>query len=301
MAWLVLILLGSIWGASYLFIKVGGTEIPPFTFVAARTTLAGLALLLIFLVRRERMPTWDSRFVRGLWTMGLLNSAIPYTLITWGEIYISSGLAAILVGMMPIFTVLLAHRLTRDEKLTPIKMVGILVGFSGVVLLFLPDLLQGLQLSLVGGLAVVVATISYALAVVIARRDLYGIPHLNLTFGQMMTASAILVPLSLIIDRPLSLHPSFVALASVSTLAILGTALAYLMYYWLIEQIGATRTALVTYISPLVAVILGAILLGERLDWTTLAGLALIIAGVGLVSRKQREVGAGSELACSDV
>ncbi len=221
--------------------------------------------------------------------MGVLNSVLPYTLITWGETRISSGLAAILVGAMPIFTVVLAHGLTRDEKITPLKLTGILVGFGGVVVLFLPDLVRGAAFSLLGGLAVVAAAISYALAAIQARKHLQGVPHVTAALGQMITASLILLPGSLLIDQPWTLQPSPASLASLFILAVVGTAFAYLMYYWLIENVGATRTSLVTYVSPVIAVLLGALVLSEPLEWTTFVGLVLIIVGVGLVTRKRSE------------
>lgn len=269
--------------------KVGGESIPPFSFVMGRVGLAGITLWLIALVRREKLPSLRAPVWRWLAAMGLLNSIIPYTLITWGETRVSSGLAAILVGAMPIFTVLLAHWLTVDEKLTPSKVAGILLGFGGVVILFLPDLNAGATFNLVGGLAIVVAAISYALASIQARKHLKGVPHTTTALGQMITASLFLVPASLLFDQPWTLQPSLPALLSLVTLAVVGTAFAYLMYYWLIEQIGATRTSLVTYVSPVIALFLGAIFLDEALHWTTFVGLVLIVAGVGLVSRKRTE------------
>lgn len=287
MSYFILILLGSIWGASYLFIKVGGESIPPVTFVMGRVGLAGITLFLIALLRREKLPSWRAPVWQWLWAMGLLNSVAPYTLITWGETRVSSGLAAILVGAMPIFTVLLAHWLTQDEKITPLKAVGIALGFFGVVILFMPDVLQGATFNLVGGLAILLAAVSYAFASIQARKHLKGFPHTSVALGQMLTASAILIPASLLLDQPWTLQPTMPSLVSLLILAVVGTALAYLLYYWLIEKVGATRTSLVTYISPVIAVFLGAFILNEALHWTTLAGLLLIVAGVGLVTRKR--------------
>jgi drug/metabolite transporter (DMT)-like permease len=287
MSYFILVLLGSVWGASYLFIKVGGETISPLTFVMGRVGLAGITLLLIALARREKLPRWREPVWRWLLAMGVLNSVVPYTLITWGETRVSSGLAAILVGAMPLFTVLLAHWLTHDEKITSLKLAGILLGFGGVVVLFLPDLQSGTTFSLVGGLAILLAAVSYAYSAILARKHLQGFPHTTVALGQMISAFAILLPLSLAVDHPWTLHPSFPALASLLTLAVVGTALAYLMYYWLIENVGATRTSLVTYISPVIAVILGVIVLGETADWTTFVGLILIIVGVGAVTRKR--------------
>lgn len=284
MSYLFLILLGSIWGASYLFIKVGGADVTPITLVAMRTSLAGIVLFVALKARGEKLPARDAPIWKWLVVMGLLNSVVPYTLITWGETRISSGLAAILVGAMPIFVVLLAHWMTHDEKLTPSKSIGIATGFVGVVILFLPDVMEAATANIFGGLAVIAAAMSYALATIYARRHMKGYSHVTVAFGQMLMASVILIPLSLLLEHPWTLKPTPVALGAIATLSILGTAFAYMLYYWLIENVGATRTSLVTYISPVIAVILGAVLLGEELHWATLVGLVLIIAGVGLVT-----------------
>ncbi len=287
MAYLLLILLGSIWGASYLFIKIGGEHVTPVTLVAMRTTIAGIVLFVAMLARREKLPPRNAPIWKWLAVMGLLNSVIPYTLITWGERYISSGLAAILVGAMPIFTVLLANWMTQDEKMTLRKVVGVVSGFIGVVILFLPDLLHGATFNLFGGLAVIMAALSYAFATIYARQHLKGESHIVVAFGQMLMASGILIPTSLLLERPWTLKPPPLAIGSIVTLAVVGTAFAYLMYYWLISNVGATRTSLVTYISPVIAVILGAVYLQEHLQWTTLVGLVLIVAGVAVVTNLQ--------------
>jgi drug/metabolite transporter (DMT)-like permease len=289
MDWIILIALGTIWGASYLFIKVGGAEIPPLTFVAGRTSIASLALGIALFARRENLPPLHVRAWLPLLGMGIFNSVIPYSLITWGETEISSGLASILTGTMPIFTVLIAHFLTHDEKLTPNKSLGVIIGFVGVVILFLPALQSGLQLSFLGEVAVVVAALSYALASVIAHKFLHGTSHSATSFGQLLTASFVMIPLGLLVEHPFSLHPALAAIGSLITLALLGTAIAYLLYYWLIDHTGATRTSLVTYIIPVSGVILGALVLGERLDWTAFVGLLGIIAGVGLVTRQSNQ------------
>lgn len=284
MSYFFLILLGSIWGASYLFIKIGGAYVTPITLVAMRTTLAAIALYLALLVRREKLPRLRAPLWKWLAVMGLLNSVIPYTLITWGETRIWSGLAGILVGAMPIFVVLLAHWMTHDEKLSARKIFGIGAGFVGVVILFFPDFLQAATANIFGGLAVVAAAVSYAFATIYARRHFKGASHVTVAFGQMLTASLILVPASLLLEHPWTLTPTPLALAAIATLSIFGTAIAYLMYYWLIAHVGPTRTSLVTYIGPIIAVILGAVFLQEHLQWTILLGLVLIVAGVGLVT-----------------
>lgn len=286
MRWLVLIALGTIWGASYLFIKVGGAEIPAFTFVAGRTTIASVVLGLVIVMRRERLPRITWQISAPLIAMGIFNSVIPYTLITWGETEISSGLAGILTAMMPIFTALFAHFMTSGDRLNVSKIAGIGVGLAGVVILFIPDLHADVKVSIIGELAVVAATISYGFSAVIAHKYVHAVSHISASFGQMLSASLLLVPLSLIVDRPVALHPSAAAVGSLVTLAVLGTALAYLLYYWLIEHTGATSTSLVTYIIPVSAIFLGVVVLNEHFDWTVFAGLAAIIAGVGLVTRE---------------
>ncbi len=172
-SWFVLISLGAIWGASYLLIKVGGAEIPPFTFVAGRTLIASLALFVALRLRHESLPRSRREWL-PLIAMGVLNGVIPYTLITWGETHISSGMAAILTAAMPLFTVILAHYWTHDERLTPSKIVGITLGFLGVVVLFWPELRQGIHLEFWGELAVVIAAASYAAATLVARKHLQG-------------------------------------------------------------------------------------------------------------------------------
>ncbi|MCL5951068.1 MAG: DMT family transporter [Chloroflexi bacterium] len=284
-AWFVLVLLGAIWGASYLFIKVGGAEIPPFTFVEVRTLVAALALVVVVGVMKEPIPRARRQWL-PLIGMGLFNGVFPYTLITWGELHISSGVASILTATMALFTVLLAHFWTRDERLTPLKVLGIVVGFLGVVVLFLPELAYGLQIEVWGELAVVGAGASYAIATLLARKYLQGVSHAVASLGQLGTAAIWMMPLSLAFDNPFSLRPSVAALASLLILALLGTAFAYVLYYWLIEHTGATRTSLVTYLIPITGVAWGAVLLHEAIEWESILGLLLIIAGVAFVSRQ---------------
>lgn len=287
MAYLYLILLGSIWGASYLFIKVGTETVPPLTLVFLRTAIASVVLYLTLRFRGERLPHWRTPIWKWFVLMGVINTVVPYTLITWGELYISSGLAAILIAMVPIFTVLLAHWLTHDEKITPRKLIGVFAGFVGVVVLFLPDLALGQQVLLAGGLAVLIAALSYALAAIFARKTLKGTSPISSAFGQMFTAALMMLPASLLIDRPWTLTPSLASIGSILMLGVVGSGFAYILFYWLIVQVGATRTSLVTYVSPIIALILGALVLQEPLHWTMLVGLGLIIAGVGLVTNLQ--------------
>lgn len=285
MDWFILILLGTIWGTSYLFIKLGVAEIPPVTFAAGRVVIAGLVLLVAVLARRERIPPFSPR---GWWhflALGVLNCVIPYTLISWGETEVSSGLAAILVGAMPIFTVLIAHFTTHDEKITRLKLVGIFLGFVGVVVIFSPELAGGIRLTFWGMIAIVAAALSYAGATVVAHRFVGDTPRTVVSTLQMLSAAVILVPVALVVDRPFGLTPSFSAWGSLLALSLVGTSFAYILYYWLIANTGPTRASLVTYISPAAGLALGAFVLKENIAPTAIGGLLLIIAGIALVNR----------------
>ncbi|MBI3740285.1 MAG: EamA family transporter [Chloroflexi bacterium] len=284
-AWTILLSLGAIWGASYMFIKVGGAEIPPFTFVEGRTLIAAGALYAAMRLRAEKFPR-DLKTWRALIAMGIFNGVIPYTLITWGETHISSGLAAILTAAMPVFSVIIAHFATRDERITLPKTLGILVGFIGVSVLFLPELRRGLQIEFWGEFGIVVSAASYALATIIARKNLMGMSHVVASTGQLASTAAMMLPFSLLFNNPFALQPSPAAIFSLLTLALLGTAIAYILYYWLIENTGATRTSLVTYLIPITGVIWGALLLNEKIEIEAIVAMVLIIAGVALVNRQ---------------
>lgn len=290
MSWIVLLLLGAIWGASYMFIKVGGAEIPPLTFVAGRTIISALALMIVLALRKQSLPRTRREWI-PLIAMGIFNGVIPYTAITWGELHISSGLASILTAAMPLFTVVISHFWTRDERLNLTKVVGIVIGFLGVAVLFLPELRQGIQLGFWGEFAVVIAAASYAIATVIAHKYLHGVSPVVAATGQLGSAALWMIPLSLIFDNPFSLHPSAAAMGSLIVLSLVGTSIAYILYYWLIEHTGATRTSLVTYLIPITGIFWGAAFLQERIEWEAVVGLMLIIAGIAFVNRQSAPAG----------
>ena len=285
MSWIVLLLLGAIWGASYLLIKIGGAEIPPFTFVEGRMLIAALALFAVMAIRKERVPRTRREWL-ALVAMGIFNGVIPYTAITWGELHITSGLAAILTAAMPLFTVIIAHYWTHDERLTSVKIFGIAIGFLGVAVLFLPDLRQGIQMEFWGELAIVVAAASYGLATVIAHKYVGGISPIVAPAIQLGSAAIWMLPLSLVFDNPFALRPSVAAVGSLLILALLGTAFAYILYYWLVEHTGATRTSLVTYLIPITGIFWGASFLGEKIELESILGLVLIIVGIVFVNRR---------------
>ena len=279
-----LLILGGLWGSSYLFIKVAVGDIPPLTLVAGRLVLAAVILWLVLAAVRQPMPR-----SRRLWAvfavMGLLNGAVPYSLIFWSEQHITSGLASLLQATMPLFTVLMGHFLMRDERLTLGRVAGVILGFVGVGLLMLPDLRQGAHANLLGELAMVASSVSYAGAALFARSRLRGQPALVSTTGQLTMGAVWIVPLSLLIEGPPRAVPSLPALGSWLGLTILGTAIAYVIYFKLIERTNAAFVSTVTYIIPVFGLILGALVLHEALSLTLLVSLGLILAGVLLVRR----------------
>ena len=279
---LLLLILGTIWGSSYLFIKIIVAEVPVFTLVAGRLTLAALAMWLILRMRRPSAVR-DRRIWRAYAVLGFVGLALPYWLISWGEQYISSGLASLLQATTPIFTVLLAHFLSNDEPATGAKIVGVIIGFVGVGILMLPDLRQGLQANLLGQLAIVGSSLCYAATAIYARAWLRGQPPLVSASGQLTMGMVFTLPASLLIDRPFDLSPSPSALASWIALVVLGTVVAYILYYHILERTSATFVTMVTYIIPVNGLILGALVLNEQLDVTVLASLVLILVGVLLV------------------
>jgi drug/metabolite transporter (DMT)-like permease len=278
----ILLCLGLIWGASFLFIKVAVVTIPPFTVAFGRTAPAALVLYLVLRSRGLRMPSFGPLWGSFL-LMGLFNGALPYTLITWAEIHIDSGLAAIINALMPLFTVLLAHFLTQDERLNFMKIVGIFLGLLGVLTLFGPAVLKGLGTHLLSQLAVMGAALCYAISVIYGRRLREITPWVSAT-GQLICAAFLTLPMSLVIDSPWELSPTLLSLGALACLSLLGTALAYILYYYLLARISATNVSLVTYMLPITGVFWGALLLGERLHWSAFLALILILTGIAGVN-----------------
>ena len=279
-----LFILGSIWGTSFLFIKIVVSEIGPFTLVAGRLGLAALSMILLLRARRIPFPrewrVWGSFAV-----VGLLNGALPFTLISWGEQYIPSGWAALLQATTPIFTILFAHVLTRDDHIDLRKALGVVVGFAGVGLLMWPELRVGLNASVWGMLAIVGSSASYALASIFARSRLQGQPPMASAAGQFTMGFLYILPLAFILERPFAIAPSGQALASWVTLSLMGTVVAYVIYFALLARTSATFTTMVTYIVPINGLVLGALVLNEHLSPMLMISLALVFAGVLMVRR----------------
>lgn len=283
-AWTMLIALSIVWGGSFLFVGVAVRELPPLTIVAARVAMAALALRIVVGITGQAMPR-----TRQVWTaffgMAILNNAIPFTLIAWGQSHIASGLASILNATTPLFTVLVAHVLTADERLTGQRLAGVVVGFLGVSVMIGAAAFQSWNVSVPAQLAVLGAALSYAFAGVFGRRfKAMDIPPLVTATGQVTASSAILLPLSLFVDRPWTLPmPSTLALLSVIGLALVSTAFAYILFFRLLARAGATNVGLATFLIPVSAILFGIVLLGETLEPRHLAGMALIASGLVLI------------------
>ncbi|HKP53465.1 MAG TPA: DMT family transporter [Chloroflexia bacterium] len=279
----VLVALGAIWGASFMFIKVGGSEIEPFAFVEIRLALAALVMLVISAARKGTLAEIRKRWL-PLTIMGLINCALPYTLITWGEVFINSGLASIYNACAPLWAGALLLFIPSSEKTTVGRLVGLLVGFAGVSLVVSSNLHIGTESvwQWLGQGACLLAALSYAFAGIYGRYALKGVPVQVSATGQLVSGTLMLMPLAAF-QLPQQV-PSWQAIGSVVTLAIAGTALASLMYYWLLVRVGATGTLLVTYLLPVFALIWGALLLHESITLLALLGLVLVLMGIGISS-----------------
>lgn len=281
--WGLLVALSVAWGGSFFFTGVAVRALPAFTIVLVRIGIAAVALNLAVRVARLRMPG-DRRCWAAFLGMGALNNAIPFTLLVWGQHHIASGLAAILNATTPLFTVVVAHALTADEKLTPAKLVGVLAGLLGVVVMLGPDLLAGLCTDGLAETACLAAALSYAFAGVFGRRfRRMGIPPLVTAAGQVTASTLLMAPLAFLVDQPWTLPlPGADVLLALAGIGLLSTAVGYVMYFRILAASGATNLLLVTFLIPVSAILLGTLVLGERLGWRDFAGMAMI--GVGLAA-----------------
>jgi drug/metabolite transporter (DMT)-like permease len=272
------------WGGAFFLIGVAVRHVPPFTYVFLRLTIAAAAMWAMLAWRRERLA-----LPRQAWgavvLLALLNNALPFTLFGWAQTHIASGLASILNATTPIWGVIVAHLFTADEKITPRKLAGVLIGFAGVAVMIGPDLLRSLGGGVLAELACVVAALAYAMAGVWARRfRKMGVSPFSVTAGQLTVGAAMMLPVSLIGDRPWTMAmPPLVAWAAIATLAIVCTAFGYVLYFRLIDRAGATNALLVTLLVPPTAILLGVLFLGEVIGLFDFAGLALIALGLAAI------------------
>lgn len=280
--WAQLIVLSIIWGGSFFFFALAIRELPTLTIVFARVAVGAAALWLAILALRIERPSALAIW-RDLLIMGILNNAIPFSLIVWGQHEVASGLAAVINGTTPFFTVLVANAFTSDEKLSWNRLAGALVGLAGVTVMIGYDVLSSLGASLAHQAAIVAAAILYAVSSVFARR-FARLPPLVTAAGQTTGASLVLFPMVLLIDQPWSIAmPSGTVLAALLGLGLLCTTVAYLLYFSILKSAGATNIMLVTFLVPVSAILLGVTFLNETLRSQHFFGMAAIGLGLALI------------------
>ena len=281
--WGLLVALAVLWAGSYLYVGVAVKAVPPFSLVAFRVGLGALLLYLCVRASGARMPR-DARAWRVFFTMGVMNNVIPFSLIAFGQEQVPVGLASILNATTPLFTVVIAHFMTRDEKLSPLKLAGVVIGFLGVVILIGPDALKDAGSYLLYELAPLLAAVFYALSAIYGRRaSKLGVAPLAAATGQITAAAVIMIPLALIFERPWLLPmPGWDVWASMIALAALSTTVAYVIFYRVLATAGSVNLMLVTFMVPVGAVILGALVLGEHLAANHVLGMLAI--GIGLAA-----------------
>ncbi|HEX7110401.1 MAG TPA: EamA family transporter [Aestuariivirga sp.] len=281
--WALLLILSVLWGGSFFFIGVAVKELPPLTIMMLRVGIAALILHVVIRAMGQWMPR-DPKVWLAFGGMGLLNNVIPQTLIVWGQTQIPSGLASILNATTPLFAVLVAHVFTSDERMTGKKLAGVVIGFMGVAIMVGPAALSGLGSNIWAQLAILLASVFYAISGVYGRRfKQMGVTPMMTATGQLTASTLMLTPLALAVDHSWTLtQPSFAAWSAIAGLAILSTALAYLIFFRILASSGATNLLLVTFLIPISAVLLGFLFLGEQLELRHFAGMGLI--GLGLAA-----------------
>lgn len=282
--WALFLALGFFWGSSYFWIKIGLETVPPLTLIAGRLVLASLFLWAVVLLTREPLPR-SPRQYGHLLVMALVNIVVPFVLIAYGEQSIDSALASILNATVPLFVIILAPMFLPDEGITWPRVAGLAVGFAGVILLVAPDLVNVQDQDLTGELLLIGSSISYAIGNVYAKRNVHGLaPRIPALF-QVFLAALIIVPAALVFDRPFAtVQPAPEALVAIAWLGIIGSGFAYICYFTILANWGATRTSLVAYLLPVVGILLGSAILQDPLTLNRIAGTALVIAGIALVN-----------------
>lgn len=276
--WLLLLILSVLWGGSFFFNKVALRELQPFTLVLGRVSLAAVALTAFVFFQRKQIPVSIALW-REFLLMGALNNLIPFSLIVWGQTHVDSGLAAILNATTPVFTVLLAHFLTQDERLTVNRLVGIMLGLCGVIVLIGSDALGGLSWTSLGQFAILGAACSYGCAGIYGRRFKKLSPAVAAA-GMLISSTRIILPLALLLERPWTLKLSVTTWGALMCLSLLSTAIAYIIYFHILMKAGATNLVLVTFMIPVTSLFLGVFILGEQLHWTTFVSMVLIFVGL---------------------
>ncbi len=286
--WFVFIFLGLIWSASFLWIKIALQELGPITLVAYRVLLGLIFGAAAIAIQRVAWPRTLAEWTPFL-VVGLLNVAIPFFLITWGEESIDSAVASILNATVPLFTILIATFYLRDDKLSAQRLTGLLVGFAGVVVLMSKDLSANAHNSVLGQVAVIVASLSYAISSVYVRKTTLNANGLVRGAAPLVGAAVVMWIAALVAESPVRVPVLPLTWIALLWLGVLGSGLAFILVFYLIHEIGPTRATMVTYIFPLGGVILGVIFLDEELSWQLALGTVLIVASLAIVNWNPRK------------
>lgn len=285
----LLILLACCWGPSFLFIKIAIEEVPPMVLAGLRIGIGALILNLFLLLRKERLPMtrefWKKTFIAGFFAQ-----ALPFTLINWGEQYVDSSLASLLNGLVPLFTIVLAQIMLADERMTENKLKGVVLGFIGLLILIYPNIENGLSGSVQAILAITIAAISYGIGLVYIRKNLINVPSFHAPAAQLLSVTIYLVPISFLSSPDFSLMDiSWPTIGSVAVLGLFGTAIAFILYFKLIERSSASYASMVTYLMPMIGVILGVAFLSEQLTTWMIAGAIAILSGIYIGNKKRQK------------
>ena len=273
--WTLLVFLSVLWGGTFFFVAIAVPEVPPLTLVLTRVALAAAALVIYVRLIGASLPRSLKAWL-VLAAIGFGNNIVPFSLIFWSQTQITSGLASILNATTPLFSVIFAHWLSREERLTPARLVGALIGLCGVAVLMGGAALEGGGLALLAQVASLTAAAAYAFTGFFIRRFATTAPPVTAA-GQLLCSTLLILPLALIVDRPLTLPvPSAAALGSIVALALLSTALGYLLFFRILAAAGATNIMLVTFLIPVSAVFLGVVVLNESIEPRHLLGMLLI-------------------------
>ena len=275
-----LFLLSLIWSSSFMTIKVGVGSIPPVTLAACRVVVAAVVLYGFVRVQGAALPR-GARFWTYCVLIGIIGNGLPFTLINWGEEHVDSGLAAILMSIMPLATVVLAHFFADGERMTQGKLIGVVIGFCGVVILVGPEALKGLGGDAWRQLAVAAGAFSYGVAMILAR-NMPPAPLIARSAAVMIVASVIMAPLALAIDAPWRLRPDDAAIAAALYLGLFPTAFATIIFFYLVQTAGPSMVALVNYLIPVLGVGWGAVVLDEQVTAEAVAALVVILAGIAI-------------------
>lgn len=279
-AYLYILLLSILWGCSFFFIKLSLRDITPLTMVLIRVGVSAIILTIMVYASGKKMPS-----SRGVWgaffVMGALNNLIPFSLIIWGQQHVESSIASILNAASPLFSIVLAHYLTSEERMTSTRVAGVLLGLAGVGILIGFDGFQASNTRLLGQMAMLGAALCYAFSAIYGRR-FRGMPPLVIASGVLTGATVMIIPAVFLLEKPFSLQPGSVTIAALTGLTLLSTALAYVFYFKTLAITGPTNLLLVTFIIPVVAVFLGVVILGESLGLNVIIGMIFIFASLAV-------------------